>query len=1060
MALAGEDQHLYEVIPDDGPVRLYFDVEWVTIDKLDNGLERVVAFANHVSETLSAGSVAFCHNRRRVQGGFKLSYHLVFPTCVYERWNGLRDVVEEVIASCQVPVADMIDLGVYSRRRLFRLPFQTKGKLAFSRFVLMQGELSDMLVGAPEELWEFARPVGWGVPPPVETAAPASADELTEALEAHLAGVGAGGRVLGSRVRGDRREFDVGAIGSGKRVCPGGVEHDQPALVVVRKSGYVLYHCRGAGHVFELGRVSVLRVGRAEAHLGEYKHAFQEKFGGSGPAMAAFKRLAYKERLVFEVASVGEAQLEQWLENEKFTGGVADVVSFVRSLSQRLYFKDLLMYLARDDVAAGRVVLARDLPHLRRLEREAGVPGKESRLANPLLSNLVLEETGVEVVPSPTRPRPFESGQVTLVAAAMGAGKTHAEVEGVKAVLEATPGASVISINARTILSKQKCERYHDAGLGLQYYKEVSNLNHSNFLAVQVESLYRVQERVDRGEYFSVVILDELLTVLTQLLAPTNGRRMYDNYTVFAALVKNATTIYAGDALLDGHALAVMRCLLGPERGIKLQRYEFQPLAFTATLYSRLSLFLAEMMDVLEEGGKVFLGTASTRFFETKVWARALEILEPQGRRVLYVSRASTAEERMTDWGDPDFGLVVVSPLNTVGFTYDAPGVFHRVFTYACTGSCDMSQSLQQSRRVRWPVNPDLAFYIGKPARLSVWQSPAYHDLSEVAARLRRKGTGVLHNLTSLYNIVNHEENRTGTLRDYLTLPLPTAKTMPEWMLLNYAYTEMKRCLHQTFPERYLEYLVDVVGVKLAFEDGKRKLEKVDDSVGSGWWKNLPVVSKEVAQEMRDRQASGSSSLYDNRCLIKYNFCRQFTDEDGRPLNKTYEDFKALSPLMGKLEVLAALRRADNAQLLAVMRRRVEGRPVEQWRVLSLKVEILRKLFGAMDTVVTRNFKMTMDRFHAVIPVVDEAMTIKVSSLSSYQPTFYRGILQNTSIFNLVRTALEWVGVEISQERSKGKLVETGKRRVHGRYVKQWKLETDTSKVMWDAYPDYIDFRN
>jgi hypothetical protein len=119
----------YEMIREDMPCKMYFDVEWVASACTGSfglaGVQDVIAdeFARSFAGT-PLGDGVVLQSSRATSTGFKHSYHLVYPLVVFMRNNGrLKRFAEVVSRTVHVRFGvKAVDTSVYSRDRAFRAP--------------------------------------------------------------------------------------------------------------------------------------------------------------------------------------------------------------------------------------------------------------------------------------------------------------------------------------------------------------------------------------------------------------------------------------------------------------------------------------------------------------------------------------------------------------------------------------------------------------------------------------------------------------------------------------------------------------------------------------------------------------------------------------------------------------------------------------------------------------------------------------------------------------------------------------------------------------------------
>ena len=949
--------HLFEVLC--GQVRLYFDLEWreeVTGDEVAmrraGGL-RVRSFLTQCQLHFPATDRVVLVCGSRVVGGlYRHSYHVVFPDCYYGSTRSAGLAVAAFLHEAPPEVVELVDASVYTTRRCFRLPYQSKvGGVPLVPVVDFPVEAClvapleaqvRVVEVSPEPRW----PTGFDAVPPD--------DPYRQSLELRLRVLGNNVAIAGFKVEEDTgfRLYVSAYPGSEVRRCIAAANtvHAHSRFVVrVSSTGRAAYMCERHSHFL---------------YLGELEHEGQEDEMFLSDMAAAFEVLqptpALKS-LFYEVCDKERRML--FLDgSQAFSyGRLVDIAREVVGELGGALLDFMVGAGGRFRAAVAALALPRLPPLFQCFENAFALLQAErlelalsptSLAVRRLLRPLALAQLEKTVYPETVlRPHALEPGAVKAVRAEMGMGKTFVETK----FCELNPDLSVLTISCRVVLAKQKLER-HQVPFRLYSDLRKEEFETVQHLALQYESLHRLK---DRSRPFDVVFLDEVNTILHQSLASTNKGHCHENAEVFERLVLGATTVYAGDALLDGATFSILKSL---RSDFTLDVYKRQPQPHEVKLIGKRKTFVERICLALLGGKKVFVGSASATFINKTLMPAVAQFVGLAADAFLVLTSASPARDFERDWGDAALRLVVVSPVNTVGYSYDGED-FDRVFGFASNGSCSVEHSLQQLRRVRNPRCRVFEVYLSKPARVRPeFLLPHFDTLLTAEAYIASRARANLSKMDEAWDELR-AVTRVGFIDAWLRTGTPDTKFMPSWMLKNAAVLALKEFVYKAFPVHYLAYVLRERGVPLTLDDSDPVGLEAEHAVVEGvpWWDASDLITAAQARYIEERQKSQASEVTEEECqqLVKYKFMRHFVVDAGVPgaaanadvrPSIPYKRYKQMEHRLPTLYFIAAALRATSGELVSRETERMRGLFVEQWSTVCARVRVVQKLLDAWDT--------------------------------------------------------------------------------------------------------------
>ena len=364
-------------------------------------------------------------------------------------------------------------------------------------------------------------------------------------------------------------------------------------------------------------------------------------------------------------------------------------------------------------------------------------------------------------IPGPFGERLFvlDRPRTVVLHGGMGTGKSTV-IQGFLARLRAEVRADynreprILSITFRQMLAQSSAKSF-----GLQLYSDPDLprcLADVDALACQLDSLFRIMREpedtpaaadsewatvntpVSTHDYsvrpYDVVIIDEAESVISHINSKTMDMKRDLTFRLFAALVRRANTVIAGDADLGRRTryfLRELRTVSTPAGGRVLPNLEFHRNRFLPTdiLYVDhrfLHTWLESLVGaLLERRKRVFLCSNSKAMLHRvrehvlgEVRRRAaaargsgdaddfLDALERDNERLLLVldadldgaAKRMMAERCNEQWADAI--LLGITPVVGAGLSYDQH-TYHEAFVYGCPTSCSPRGLLQLLGRVR-----------------------------------------------------------------------------------------------------------------------------------------------------------------------------------------------------------------------------------------------------------------------------------------------------------------------------------------------------------------------
>ena len=284
-----------------------------------------------------------------------------------------------------------------------------------------------------------------------------------------------------------------------------------------------------------------------------------------------------------------------------------------------------------------------------------------------------------------------------ILHAYLGRGKTTA----IKRLLKSH--TSYLFLSSRQTFATFVASEFEDSVCYLDC--ESTDYDHSKFI-ISVESLHKIQRR----EY-DVVCLDESESLFAQFSSPTMAGNQIQTWDILSEIIGGAKKVVYADAFLTSRTIDIVKHFAGAGGDrITLIQNATSPVERTAVEILP-DVFCKTLMTKLKDEKKIYACYSSASKLVANVnqlKGAAMENEVLAGKMAKALIYHSGVDDRVfhslktinESWGDAS--VVITSPSNTVGCSYspDEPADFHEIMVNAYP-TCTVRDSFQTFARVR-----------------------------------------------------------------------------------------------------------------------------------------------------------------------------------------------------------------------------------------------------------------------------------------------------------------------------------------------------------------------
>jgi hypothetical protein len=402
---------------------------------------------------------------------------------------------------------------------------------------------------------------------------------------------------------------------------------------------------------------------------------------------------------------------------------------------------------------------------------ESSLPVLVKRVNLEFEGRIVIEHFNEE------QPKPYNHHKVQMVKSHMGTNKTGNAIQFMKTLrrfpgkkkgqyVERRPTSCVIC--PRISFARDFFRRIRQEGLEADFAlyldtKTTEEVAQTKSVVFVYESIHKLAAA--QRTKFDLLFCDEIVTLCNNMVAPTNVHGFCQsknmtapNIQAFRQMFQEARRVVLADQDINAKVLQLVLDLTHPRVPIHLavnlhvpenmQKHFIiyhDPLLdlIEETSYRKMKdIWLEKLKMRIQEGKKIFLVTGSVQFVKKHL----LPFLETEHvGHVFYHSNcdckvANELNDVNAAFGAPNRQVVIISPIMTVGASFDLKDVFDCVFAYATPRSVAIRIIIQMLGRVRFPIENIVHLYIDKvPWELPPAVQRRYLSLEEIKQDLLRK---------------------------------------------------------------------------------------------------------------------------------------------------------------------------------------------------------------------------------------------------------------------------------------------------------------------------------
>ena len=338
-----------------------------------------------------------------------------------------------------------------------------------------------------------------------------------------------------------------------------------------------------------------------------------------------------------------------------------------------------------------------------------------------------------------------------ILNAFLGKGKTTA----IKRLIKTKDYVKVLCLSPR-----QAFARFLASDFNIDSYLDGANFN-SNKLVVSIESLYKINS--DHG--YEIIVIDESESILNQFSSPTMNGNYLQCYKTLISIIKNAKKVIFADAFISNRTLNFTKHF---NEKITLIKNNTIPTKRTAIQVDKKDFNKTLISDIKTNQSKnyvCFSSKTELTGFKNIVKCDEAIGLKPNfyNDALFYYGKGNdktfdTLDDINKSWVDSS--IVVTSPSITVGNSFSVKNHFNKVYINA-SPTCCIRDTFQTHMRVRYLIDDTLVFSLPTTRQYNYYKSRnlLYFDVVEQFECYNESKKQTLINLIKNIDSNNENEN-------------------------------------------------------------------------------------------------------------------------------------------------------------------------------------------------------------------------------------------------------------------------------------------------------------
>lgn len=470
----------------------------------------------------------------------------------------------------------------------------------------------------------------------------------------------------------------------------------------------------------------------------------------------------------------------------------------------------------------------------------------------------------------------LNNAKINILYAFLGKGKTTA----IKRLININKYDSILCLSPR-----QAFAQFLSADFGISCYLDGVDTYKEDKLVISVESLYKI----DINKKYDLIVLDESESILNQFSSPTMKARYLEIYNVLINLMQNAKKVILADAFISNRTINFAKSF---DESITMIKNNTQPIQREAIEIEK-DDFEKVLIDDIKKGNKNYICYSSKKDLTVLKGILKATDTDFYNKALFYYGKGDDdVFEGLKNINETwtEASIVSTTPTITVGNSYSVEDHFNKVFINGAP-TCSVRDTFQSQMRVRHLKDNKLIFSLPTSKQYNYYKNRnlLYFDVLEQFDEYNESKKEML------INLIDEVDKDNETLKE-LKLKIETIEQTPKALREILFFNLLEYSISNTYYNDLFYHYLTKCGYHLKnAKEIKKKNEKKEEKEPEYFYDDIEDINRYTAEFIADlekkKQASEASKLQKDKYYFKKIVDEELIQETSFPSNDYWFEY-------------------------------------------------------------------------------------------------------------------------------------------------------------------------
>lgn len=293
----------------------------------------------------------------------------------------------------------------------------------------------------------------------------------------------------------------------------------------------------------------------------------------------------------------------------------------------------------------------------------------------------------------------YDKKKCTIVQAGLGRGKTYSVLEHIRSIhydriIIITPRKSF----AKSMLARFNASSKYDFDLYMTVKRGVID---SDYLVIQTESLHRLDLSKYTKNGRSLLLCDEISSILFQMASSTHGKNLPKNFTALTHLFTRSSKVICCDAFIHAREVHFMSTIF-KKGDVGIYKYTRSLRSRSAVPCDSDAIFIDNLKKDLKKGKRIYLYSTSKTKLEKMILPAVYSVIDSSLIKTYFSNNGEKLDLSNINDEWQKYKIICCTATITIGCNFDVKDVFDKVYIFANAAAKNLVRDVfQSSYRVR-----------------------------------------------------------------------------------------------------------------------------------------------------------------------------------------------------------------------------------------------------------------------------------------------------------------------------------------------------------------------